>query len=217
MNRSRRTTAAIKMVGVLLVCALGVGCASTTQMTGTWTAPDFRAAPADKILVLGIGASDLATRMFENAMAAELDARGLTAVRGSTVFPINAPVDTLALQQFVMDNEVDLLSVTRLVDISESAKWVSGSTTYVPVAAYSHFGGYYGTAFVAAHEPGHLQKSTAATVETNVYVARSGKLVWSGQSRTVDPLSVDDAVYGISRAMATSMAKSGIFGQTAGK
>lgn len=197
---------------VALVCALGIGCASSTTMTGIWNDPSFSGTSGGKVLVLGIGATEIGTRMFENAMATQLVAQKMAAVKGSEIFPINAPIDTLALRDYVTKNQIDLLSVTRLLDVSTKQEFVPGSTEYIPASGYHYWGGYYAGSYAVVHTPGYMRESKVGIVETNVYSAKTSSLVWSGQSETVDPASLEEAVDGISKTLVTNMAKTGLFG-----
>lgn len=202
----------LALAGLVLACMLGAGCMSTTTMSGVWSDPQYAGDPSGRVLVLGIGASEVGTRMFEDAMAEQLTKRKMTAIKGSKIFPINAPIDTTAIRNYVIANEINLLSVTRLLDVSKETEYVPGATAYVPVATYHSFGGYYAHSYAVVHEPGYLRTSQTATIETNVYSTRDNTLVWSGRSQTVDPASVDDAVWDISNALVGNMAKKGLFG-----
>jgi hypothetical protein len=203
-----------KGICLALVCALALGCASSTELTAVWSDPGFTGSPTGKIMAIGLGAKETGTRMFEDAMAAQLAAQKMVVYKGSTVFPVNAPIDSSALHQYITANHIDLLSVTRLVDISTDAEYVPGATTFVPVVGYRNFYGYYSTSYVAVQEPGYMRTYKTATVETNVYSAATGGLVWSGQSKTVDPASLDIAVNDVAKALVKDMAKRGLFGPT---
>jgi hypothetical protein len=202
----------LSLAALFLACMLVAGCMSTTQMTGVWSEPGYVGDPGGKVLVLGIGATDIGTRLFEDAMAQQLAKRKLEVVKGSTVFPVNAPVDTALLRQYVEENGISLLSVTRLLDISKEQEYVPGTTAYVPVATYSTFGGYYSHSYAVVHEPGYIRESMTATIESNAYSTKSNGLVWSGRSKTVDPASLDDAVWDIAGALVGNMAKKGVLG-----
>lgn len=197
-----------------LVCALALGCASSTQLTAVWSDPDFSGTSTAKIMALGLGATEIGTRLFEDAMANQLATHKTTVYKGSNAFPINAPIDSSALHQYIIDNQIDLLSVTRLVDVSTRSEYVPGTTTYVPVAGYRNFYTYYPESFSGVQEPGYVATFRTATVETNVYSAATGGLVWSGLSHTIDPISLDVAVNDIAKALVNDMAARGLFGPT---
>jgi hypothetical protein len=209
------TMKSISVFGLLAVCAIGYGCISSTQMTGVWHDPGYTGAPEGSVLVLGIGATEIGTRLFEDAMYTQLVKRNMRVMKGSNAFPVNAPIDTLVLREYVISTQVDLLSVTRLVDVSKDTEYVPGTTAYVPVANYYNFSGYYTHSYAVVHEPGYMRESVTATIETNVYSAKTGGLVWSGRSQTVDPASIDDAATGVAHALVTNMAKCGVFGPKA--
>lgn len=198
-----------------LVSALGLSCVSSTTMSGMWSDPGYTGVrEGGRVMVLGIGATEVGTRLFEDTMYDQLGKRELFAVKGSSVFPINAPIDTVVLRGYVEANAIDLLMVTRLVDVSKETQYVRGATAYVPVATYHQWGGYYTASYAVIHEPGYTITSRSAIIETNVYSVESGRLVWSGRSETVDPASLEDAVWDISTTLVSSMAKRGILGSS---
>jgi hypothetical protein len=201
------------MICFVLVGALGAGCAPSTQMTGVWSAPGYTGAPSGKVLVIGIGAKEMSIRMFEDAMAAQLAKRKMTVTKGYSVFPVNVPIDSMALRQYVKDNMIDLLTVTRLVDVSSETYWVQGGTTYVPMASYYNYGGYYSSAYATVYEPSYQVTTEKASVETNVFAASTEGLVWSGHSEIVDPSYIPTAINEISILLVAEMATSGVFGR----
>jgi stage V sporulation protein SpoVS len=186
-------------------------------MTGIWSDPEFSGAPQGKVFVLGIGATEVGTRLFEDAMAEQLAKHKMQVVKGSQVFPVNSAIDTTALREYVTQNGINLLSVTRLVDISSETQYVPGTTAYIPVAGYRTWGGYYTASYAVVHEPGYLRTSKTAIIETNVYSTSANNLVWSGRSKTVDPSSIEDAVWDIASGLVGSMADRGVFGSKAKK
>ena len=99
--------------------------------------------------------------------------------------------------------------VSHFVSANERAEWVPGSTQIVPMPAGGLYG-YYNFAYRTVHYPGHMRTTAVVTLETNVYAAASGKLVWSARSETFDPKSAEDIVQSFSAAATRRLRKDGI-------
>lgn len=207
MNRIAKVTCG------LLLCTLAVSCGGSTKMIGLWSDPTYQAPQVQKVLVIGLGENEGRVKIFESAMAKQLKSRKITAIPGSTIFPVGAPIDTVAGRKYVHENGIDLISVTRVLGLSSEQEYVPGSTYYTPAPAYYGFYPYYYTSYQMVSTPGYVRQYRVATVETNVYDVKNEKLVWSGQSETVDPSSLNQAIDDIAAVTVSNMAKSGLFGK----
>jgi hypothetical protein len=45
-----------------------------------------------------------------------------------------------------------------------------------------------------SHDPGYTYEKVTVVLETNLYDASSGDIIWSGQSNTLDPGGVNDVI-----------------------
>ncbi len=70
---------------------------------------------------------------------------------------------------------------------------------------YGGFYGFYGTTFATVHSPGYFETSTTLKLETNLYSVATNELVWTGQSETIDPDSIEDARTSVTKAVATKL------------
>ena len=63
---------------------------------------------------------------------------------------------------------------------------------------------------VVVIEPGYYETQTILRLETNLYDVESGELVWSGQSETFDPNSVEDVIDSVTQAVARRLRDEGL-------
>ena len=63
-----------------------------------------------------------------------------------------------------------------------------------PAPYHNSFDGYYGHVGGYVYEPGYYRRHTYVKLETNLYDAGSEALVWSMQSETIDPSSVQKLI-----------------------
>ncbi|MFB3907340.1 MAG: hypothetical protein ACE15D_02955 [Candidatus Eisenbacteria bacterium] len=144
-------------------------------------------------------------------MANELKRRNIVAIMGSTFIPAGAPLDTTGGRKYCEENGIDLVAVTRVLGLSEEVEYVPGTSYYKPGPSYFGFFPYYYTSYTLVTTPGYLRQYPVATVETNVYSMKDERLIWSGQSRTVDPNSVLDAIDDFAVGFVRGMEDSGVF------
>ncbi len=197
----------------LLLCTLVVSCTGSTKMIGTWTDPAYQSTPVKKVLVIGLGERESNVRLFEAAMTKQLKTRKIETVPGSSIFPVGAPIDTTGGRKYCLDNGIDLITVSRVLGLSKQLEYVPGTAYYVPAPVYHGFYPYYYSAYAVSATPGYIREYKVATVETNVYSPKSERLVWSGQSQTVDPSSLGSAIDDFAAVCVREMANSGIFGK----
>src|SRR5687768_1332862 len=104
---SRRTLAGIGMAMVVGV----LGCAAQSEMTDLWKDPSFGSSPVRNVLVVGVRKDPVRRRIWEDAFATELRARGVTATSSYTLTPDAVP-DTQQVIDAIRDNGYDAVLVS---------------------------------------------------------------------------------------------------------
>jgi len=182
-----------KMAIACTVLAMAaVSCGAPTHLAESWSDPAYTAKPVSKVMVVGLGESQRRVIVFEDAMASQFAARKLEVIKGNTI--TKTAGDLESFKQAVRQSGADLVSISRLVDVSDETVYHPGGTAYVPMTGYYGMGPYYSSAYVAVNDPGYVTTSKVYKVETNVYDVASEKLVWSGLSKTTDPTNLEQTV-----------------------
>ncbi len=184
------------LAGMLILAG---ACGTTVHMTGAWKAPEAPAEGYHNILVASLTSNVGAQQMVETQMAAALQKRGITAGKGLDLFPPKFnPVsdqDKSAATQKIMDAGYTAVLTTSLVNKESQTRYVPGSVSYAPYPAYGWYGrfwGYYGYMYGSVYSPGYYTTDKRYFLESNLYdLKQDGKLVWSGQSETYNPNSLE--------------------------
>lgn len=167
------------------------GCA-TTQVEAVWSNPEYAGrAVTGKVLVVGLTRDETVRRMYEDAMAAQLHARGVDAVRSyDSVNALLAQQDsTLLLDAARKAGATRILSTVLLahqhierLEVEPGPAW---GWTY-----YGWYGYYwpYGYARAETYEIDRYYSSTTLT-ETS-----TGKIYWSARTRSENPGRLDKEV-----------------------
>jgi hypothetical protein len=169
-----RIRAAILIGGVASIVS---ACASTT-LDMTWRDPTYAGRPFANVLV--VGATDNADnrRIFEDILVGELKSRGVGAVASYTLIPSEADVKREKVVEAVKTSGADCVLSTRLVGVETRA-------AQVPLQS-ANAGAMDMYRYYSPMEPQTTiqQDYRVANLETNLFDAGTGKMVWWGRSQT---------------------------------
>jgi hypothetical protein len=201
-------------LGALALAALVIaGCATTTStMNTSWVNPEHALTPIKKVLVIGLANDPAMRKTFESSMGATLQKEGVEAVPSFGVMQdLTRVSDEAAARQIVVDavakTGADAVTLTRLVREDTSQRVVQGSTYVAPSAYYHNMYGYYYNSYQMVSTPDYVVEDKAYVVETNLYDVATGKLVWTGISETVNPVSASEAVESVGKTIVYTLRK----------
>jgi hypothetical protein len=195
---------------VLLAFAALAACGTVTKIPNAWRNPAHQGAPYQKIFVIGVGENETNRRLFEDRFAAVLSGEGATASTSYGALPHSNRLTESEIRGAIRGDDFDGVVVTRLLGVEEKTEYVPPRTYTVPGYYHGGYYGYYGSAWDVVHEPGYYKTHTILRLETNLYDVGSGELVWSGQSETFDPSSLEDSIDSVTKAVAKRLRKEGL-------
>lgn len=204
---------------VLLVSAIAiVACAkgAATSFSQSYRNPGYQDTVFDNVLVIGVAQNQESRRAFESALVSAIVSEGGRSVASIDVLPHDEKLSEDELHAVIQQGGYDgvlltrLLSVDKDTDYTPPKKYNNPQTRYYPSGwgygyGYGGYYGFYGTTYAEVHEPGYFDTSTTLKLETNLYSVATNELVWTGQSETVDPESIDDARHSIAQAVAQKL------------
>jgi len=134
--------------------------------------------------------------MLENELAYRADQRGIKASKSHDVFiqtfsKENMPEKDMIFS-IIRETGAETIFTVSLLDKETSTRYVPGSTTsYAPYGVrYPYYGGFYGyysSVYPVVYDPGYYTTDNTDYVESNLYDAKTEKLLWSAQSKTLNP------------------------------
>lgn len=169
-----RVHVAMLIGGLALIVS---ACASTT-LDMTWRDPTYEGRPFAKVLVIGSTDNADNRRIFEDILAGELTSRGIGAVASYTLIPNEADVKRDKVVEAVKTYGADCVLSTRLVGVETRA-------AQVPLQS-ANAGAMDMYRYYSPMEPQTTiqQDYRVANLETNLFDAGTGKMVWWGRSQT---------------------------------
>jgi hypothetical protein len=175
---------------VLAFSALLLGACSSIETMAEWKDPEYRGGAVKSFLVVGVSDNLPARRRFEDEFAAKLQAFGAQASASYKVLGEDIEPSAEAVEKYLEDASQDAILVTHLIGSEERSLYTPPSWEPVP-RYYSSYRGYYGTVHDYVYRPGYYTQHEFLQLETNLYRAGDGVLIWSMQSQSIDPESAD--------------------------
>lgn len=170
------------------------------------------------MLVASLSANVGARQMVETQMVEALQKRGIVAGRGQDIFPPkfnpeSEPDKAAAADKMKAAGFTSVLTVS-LVNKESQSRYVPGTMSYAPYPTfgwYGRFWGYYGYMYGATYSPGYYTTDKTYFLESNLYdLNQDGKLVWSGQSETYNPNSLESFAKAFAVKVSTALDNAGL-------
>jgi len=132
-------------------------------------------------MIIGLGATEGGRAEFENSVADALLAHGVVGVSSTGYFASVQEMNREAVRRWVERDGYQGVLVARLVDVDRRQYAVP--PTYTDLWGYW---GYYGTVMTS---PGYVSERTTLLIDTDLFEAPGGKVVYTAESRSFDPKS----------------------------
>ena len=204
---------AIAEAALIVVATVMMSCA-TTRLDSQWMNPDFSGTKLKgKVFIVGISSDDLVRRLYEDEMAAQLQARSLTTVRSYDV--IAAPLDKNghdALLRAAREGGANMVLSSAVIAREQIQSVVSEP---MPSFGYENgFGGWYSYNWpLYGYAPAvrtEISQHSRYTISTSLTDTVTGKIVWSARTQTEDVESLNRGVKTFVKVIVDTMIKSAV-------
>jgi len=191
-----------RILTALLLSIVLTSCAKT-KFTKQWIDEDFEGPPYDDVLVLVV-ADKMGNRQdAENYIVKKLDEAGVNAMQSYDILPKTETIDAEAVGKAIDGLQLDSVIVMYATGVTEEEYYKPARRFGVYTgygyghAHYGSFYNYYPHAYTYVYLPGYDNTHHVVAIETSLFDIESAKMVWSGQSNTFAPESVDDVIHSI--------------------
>jgi len=206
MTMNRRLCVALLAAAVVALS----GCAASTALNAQWVNPQAgNRLPVKSVMVMGINRDSTARRIYEDAMVAELNARGVKAVQSYKSLVGDGPAEQAAIQAAVVNAGADAVLISRTVSVSNEVRVSPGLVAGPPWGfGWPGFYGYYHGFWSAAYSiPPSVYTVQNVLVDTRLFDAKEYVLLWSGSSTTVPTGSMQQTIQDFARTISESLAR----------
>ena len=188
---------------LLSLAALLAGCSSTT-LNSAWKDPEFRG-PVRKIYLVGIARQEPNRQLFEDTFNRELAALGATGIPSYRDLPTDEADSQEAIVARLNRNGADSILMVRVTRLRIEEV---NSTPYV--AARSTWNSYYESRYEYVYTPPMTTEFEVATIEANLYDAKTGTLIWLANLETVIGGDLEKVFGDFARTVTRDLQKQGL-------
>jgi hypothetical protein len=193
----------------MLAMVVGSACAPTTTFDQVWTSPVAQTeAPLERVVTVFISDNTTMRHSGEDRLAVELAQKGVQATPAYRIFGDGATdmKDLESMKTRLRSMGYDGIVTMRIVEREEDIEAVPST--------FDGYWGYWGYGYWGGpmYSPGYLYTETIYRLETAAYSLKTGALVWSALTKTVDPESAHDLVNETTEVVAGQLARQGLAG-----
>lgn len=189
---------------------------TSTNFSQSYRNPGYEETVFKKVMVIAVAQGQEQRKAFEDALVSAISNEGGISQASIEVLPHEEQISEEQLHDAIDAGGFDAVAITRVLSVDKSQeytppkKYSNPRTRYYAASpgwgrGYGGFYGFYGTTFAEVHEPGYFDTSTTLKLETNLYSVATNELVWTGQSETIDPESLEDARASVTAAVAKKL------------
>ena len=183
-----------------------IACAST-KLT-TWVDKSRRGKPVSDILVIGVTykEKEKVRRSFEDRFVEQLRAAGVEAISSGDAIsiPTDLRLEKDEILKAVHKFNSDAVLITYVTGKDEKEDYTR---------SYSSYYGHYGWAYGYAHIPSYSSTNTFYRLATELYDAKTEKLIWSGKSETLNPDSTKQMIDDVIKVVIKDLQKNNLLPQ----
>ena len=150
-------------------------------------------------MIVGLARSPGMRARYENGFVDKIANQGVLAVASVNLVPEVKDIDRKTVEGWLAAYDLDGVIVTRVSNVKQEQEYIPPNYT---------LGGWYGAWAVPA-SPGYVVDNTTYVLETDLFDARTEKLVYSGVTKTFNPDDPTKAIHAVIDAVVSDMTKRG--------
>jgi hypothetical protein len=192
---------------LVVAVAVGIAACGATTFQSTWKEPtaEARMIPdGTKILAMVVSGNIAKRRGFEAALVNELNEHGLEGIQANAVIPEDATTDGGKAKPFVQKSGADYAIV---VQVTGQTQEITGTPSMYGGGMYGPGWGGWGWGWGGGTD---IRTDTRVGVQTLLFDVKADKLIWAGQSETMNPTKAESFMRDLLRAVGDQLHKDGL-------
>jgi hypothetical protein len=199
----------------LSLLAVMLSCSPSVKILGSWTGPSTPPEGYSNIFVTALTDNILARQTVETDLDNLLLEEGVNAESSFDILPPgfkSSGVDKEEVLRKIRELGSDAILTVAVLDQTNETRYVPGSTMYSPMGYgyYGRFWGYYNYYNPVMYDPGYYTTDKNYYLEANLYDVATEELVWSSQSETTNPNSIETFSRSFSTTIINQLIKDGL-------
>lgn len=193
------------IAGIFLL--LVSSCSPSVRIIGSWSSPQNTNNSYTSVFVTALTKNVLARQTVEMHLEEMIQSQGISATGSFEVIPpgFNAQeADKEEILRKIREMGSEAILTVTLLDQTNETRYVPG-TNYAPIGLGFHgrFWSYYGAYNPYMYDPGYYTTDKSYYLEANLYDTQTEEMIWSSQSETTNPASLEQ----FSKAFASAVVK----------
>lgn len=193
------------IAGIFLL--LVSSCSPSVRIIGSWSSPQNTNKSYTSVFVTALTKNVLARQTVEMHLEEMIQSQGIPATGSFEVIPpgFNAQeADKEEILRKIREMGSEAILTVTLLDQTNETRYVPG-TNYAPIGVGFHgrFWSYYGAYNPYMYDPGYYTTDKSYYLEANLYDTQTEEMIWSSQSETTNPASLEQ----FSKAFASAVVK----------
>jgi len=189
----------IKNTGVLLLCLLLAACANTS-LTKSWKQPEVEKS-FGHLLIIGVSDSQQTRRIYENHFVEELNKRNISATPSHQLIDSKQVINRETVINAIQGTQIDAVLVTYLVDVDSET--IHHDSPLNPSYSGSPDDNMISATLITNR--GRASSSEVIGLKTDFYDVQEQAMIWSAQTRTVAPESIDHTIIEVTQLLIKEM------------
>lgn len=197
-----------KILLFITLIVIAYGC-SSTSLVGSWIDPEVTSIEGKSLAIFCLTPRLDVRDKVETEMSDLFQAKGVNAMR-SMDFITPGKMEKEVIELVLKQNNITGVIIISLLDAQKETYYVPGSVSYSPGYYGRPYYGYYGSVYGTVYSPGYYETTSSYFIECNAYRLSDERLVYSCQTKTVDPSSLNKFAYDFSRLLVDDLTKKGV-------
>jgi len=184
-----RYKTSIALLTIIVFASFLLTSCGTSKLTASWYDETFSGKHIlQDVLIIAVSKDETIRRLYEDRFVEKLSMEGARAVASYTLIHPDIKPTEKGVNDAVKEAGAQAILVTRYLgtDIKEHYRPPQRSLVYAD-PYYRGIHGYYPMAYGEVYSPGYTVQVTTITLESNLYDAKTGNLVWSTRSESINP------------------------------
>ncbi|RZS97648.1 hypothetical protein [Cecembia calidifontis] len=214
----------MKNLPYLFALLILLGCAPSTKITGSWTSPDKNPEGYRSIFIAAVIDNMQTRQVVENDFKKKLAKLNISSETSSErikpTFWESKEIDKEAIREIISQNGFDAILTMTLLEKHSEERYIPGTMVYNPMVLggwgwgrRGTYWGYWVYHYPMMASPGYIVNDNEYIIEINLYDAKTELLIWSAQSKTLNPDSLEKFASDFSTVVLEKMLEEGVLKQ----
>jgi hypothetical protein len=168
-------------------------------LNSVWNDSAYTGGALKKVMVVGLSDNLRNRKMFEEVFAKAFKDNGIEAIPSFSLILLAKDLNRDTIKDEANRRGIDAILVTHLSDIKEE------KVHYEPLDYELYFYRYYRKVKQYDYAPQSYTQIKDVRMKSNLYATKTEKLIWSANSETIDPKSVNEVISSLCKAVLESL------------